>query len=174
VPIGELEPGDYQVAVNLRAAGLPQVLASATVSVKVSEDDYPAALYFLANARQIASPAVADYLRALEALAQKDEKLAAAYLRQALDHNPANTYAGDQLVRLYFNSRQYGSVSEIYRHFGVTPFKSSAETLAQITVSLSQSGDTATAKEVLRTAREYFPQDPLILAAARSIERGGH
>jgi GWxTD domain-containing protein len=173
VPIGELEPGDYRVAVNLRAAGLPQVLASATVPVKVSEDDYPAALYFLANARQIAGPGVADYLRALEALAQKDEKMAASWLRQALDHNPGNTYAGGQLVRLYFNRREYGPVSEIYRHFGVTPFQSSAETLAQITVSLWQSGDTATAREVLQTAREYFPQDPVVLAAARSIERGG-
>ncbi|MBZ5724762.1 MAG: GWxTD domain-containing protein [Acidobacteriia bacterium] len=171
IPLTELEPGDYRLAVNLHAAGSPQVLASATVPVKVTEEDAPTALYFLGNARQIANPAVADYLRALEALAQKDDQQAALYLRQALDHNPANTFAGDQLVHLYFNNRQYGPVGEIYRRFGVTPFKSSAETMAQITVSLWQSGDAATAKEVLRAAQEYFPQDPLVLAAARSIER---
>jgi GWxTD domain-containing protein len=170
-PFDALDPGEYRIAVTLRASGSPQALASATIPFKVTEADSPAALYFLPNVKQISAPAVSDYLRALEALGQKDDQSAALLLRRALDRNPANTYAGDQLVRLYYSTRQYGLLKDAYHRFGVTPFRSSPETLAQISVGLWQSGDTATAREVLQAASESFPGDPLILAVERSLQR---
>src|SRR6185295_969168 len=147
---------------NLHAAGSTAVLASATLPFRMSESEPDTQLYFLANARNIAARGVAPYIRALEAISQKDQTAGIAYLRQSLEQNPANTMASQYLVQLYFNGRQFQPVTELYHHLGIDPFKASPETLAQISVSFWQAGKATEAREVLETARSLFPKNPML------------
>ncbi|HLB90121.1 MAG TPA: hypothetical protein VJK29_20855, partial [Terriglobales bacterium] len=123
----------------------------------------------LANAHNVASRGVAAYIRALESISQKEQAAGIAYLRQSLEQNPANAFASQYLVQLYFGGRQFRPVTELYQHLGIDPFKASAETLAQICVSFWQAGDAAQAREVLETARALFPKNPLLEAAEKNL-----
>jgi hypothetical protein len=49
------------------------------------------------------------------------------------------------------------------------PFENSAEALAQISVSLWNQGDQNRAREVLQSARNTFPANPLVDAVAKTV-----
>ena len=170
IPVSELEPGDYRLVVNLKAGDSQEVLTSANLPVKVEEEQNDAPLYFLANARNITARGVAPYIRALESFAQKDDPSAANYLKQALDQNPANTFAGQYLVQLYFNGRKFAPVTALYKRLGITPFKASPETLAQISLSFWRTGERDQARELLQTAQSYFPKNPVLAETASNMK----
>jgi hypothetical protein len=94
------------------------------------------------------------------------------YLRQALEQNPANTFASQYLVQLYFNHRQFSPIAELYKKFGMDAFKTSPVTLAQISLSFRQAGDATRARDVIVAAMGYFPDNPVISATASSLKTG--
>ena len=122
IAVNDLENGDYRLIVNLRQAGSSEVLASANLPLRISATKSELPLYFLSDTQALGRPGVAAYMRALEAISQKNDAAAADYFRQALDQNPANTFAGQDLVQLYFSQRKYapdrGSLQET-RHRGL-------------------------------------------------------
>jgi len=75
------------------------------------------------------------------------------------------------LVGLYFNSHKYDRVTALYEKMGLNAFRSAPETLAQISVSFWQAGKAAAARDVIRTARSLYPQDPLLNATEKSLQR---
>jgi GWxTD domain-containing protein len=164
-----LDPGDYRIVLNLHTTGVAAILASVTLPFRIGDSEPDTSLYFLANARNVASRGVAAYIRALESISQKDQAAGIAYLRQSLEQNPANAFASQYLIQLYFSRRQFQPVTELYQHLGIDPFKASAETLAQISVSFWQAGDAARAREVLETARALFPKNPLLEATEKNL-----
>jgi hypothetical protein len=89
-------------------------------------------LYFDPNARDVAKPGLAAYVRALCAQAHKDQPATTAYLRQAVEQNPGNIFADVNLVDLYYRARQFAEVTRLYDRLGMKPFENSAESLAQI------------------------------------------
>src|SRR5581483_691081 len=128
-------------------------------------------LYLSANSRNMARPGVASYIRGLEAVAEKDEAAAVRYLQQAIEQNPANNFAGDYLVQLYFHRRSYGEVADLYRKLGITAFRDSPQTMAAISLSILQTGQKAEARKVMTTARTWFPDDATLQSAARQLDR---
>jgi len=170
LPLTDLESGDYRLVVNVRAAGSTQVIASANVALKIEDEVIHLPLYVLAESRGFARPGVAAYTRALEAIAQKNEPVALEYLRLALDQNPANSFAGQYLVQLYFNHRQFAPIAELYQRLGMDAFKSSPVTLAQISLSFRQAGDAKQARDVIVAAMSYFPDNPVVTATASSLK----
>jgi tetratricopeptide (TPR) repeat protein len=109
---------------------------------------------------------VASYIRGLESLAQKDDTGATAFLREALDLNPANAYAGEYLTRLYFGQKSFAEITRLYDKFGINTFRNSPDSLARICLSFWQTGQKDRAKDLLATAREYFPENPTIKSTA--------
>jgi hypothetical protein len=93
-------------------------------------------------------------------------------LRQALEQNPANTFASQYLVQLYFNRRQFAPIAELYKKLGMDAFKSSPVTLAQISLSFRQAGDATGARDVIVAAMGYFPDNPVVTATASSLKAG--
>ncbi len=171
LPLEGLPPGDYRLVMNLRSADGAPVLATANLSFKIDENALDQPLYFLDHFRASAQNGVAAYVRALEAVAQKDGERAAAYLVQALNANPANTFAAELLVSQYFRTGKFDRVVELAEKLGMQPFQSAAETLAQLSVSFWQAGRAADARRVLDTGAKLFPKDPLLAAAARNIAK---
>jgi GWxTD domain-containing protein len=163
--------GDYRIVVNLRAEGSAEVAASVNVPFHVFDEAGNERLYFLSNFRASAKGGVAAYIRALESMAQKDREKASEYMTQAVDQNPANQYADQLLVGLYFNSHKYDRVTALYEKMGLNAFRSAPETLAQISVSFWEAGKAAEARQVMQTARSLFPQDPLLSATEKSLQR---
>ena len=94
------------------------------------------------------------------------------YLRQALDQNPANSFAGQYLVQLYFNQRQFTPIADLYKRLGMDVFKSSPVTLAQISLSFRHAGDAVRARDVIVAAMSYFPDNPVVTATASSLKMG--
>ena len=172
LPLTDLENGDYRLVVNIRAAGSTQVITSANLALKIEDEATHPPLYVLAESRGFARPGVAAYTRALEAIAQKNEPAALEYLRQALEQNPANTFASQYLVQLYFNHRQFAPIAELYKKLGMDAFKSSPVTLAQISLSFRQAGDATRARDVIIAAMGYFPDNPVVTATASSLKAG--
>jgi tetratricopeptide (TPR) repeat protein len=170
LPLADLENGEYRLVVNIRPSGSTQVAASANLAVRIEDEPVQAGLYFLAESRNFARPGVAGYTRALEAIAQKNEPGAIAYLRQALDQNPGNYFAGEYLIQLYFSQRQFAPIAELYKRLGLEAFKASPVTLAQISLSFHQAGDAARAREVIVAAMNYFPDNPVVTAAASGLK----
>jgi hypothetical protein len=113
---------------------------------------------------------VASYIRALESAAQHDEPGAAGYMRRALDQNPANGFASEFLVQVYFRQRNYGGVADLYRKLGISAFKKSSQALAEITLSCWQTGQKAEALKILAAARIDFPEDPALKNAAQVLK----
>lgn len=169
IPLAEMEPGDYRLVLNVKGTGSPAVLASANLPIRIEDEQSDAPLYFLANSRGITAQGVAPYIRALESIAQKNDTAATDYLRQSLDQNPSNAYAGQYLVQLYFNGHKFQPVTELYKRLGIKPFSASAETLAEISLSFWKTGDRGQAREVLQAAQEYFPKNPLLAATASNL-----
>jgi len=169
LPLEGLPAGDYRLVMNLRTADGAPVVATANLSFKIDENAVDQALYFLDHFRASAQNGVAAYVRALEAVAQKDGEKAAAYLVQALNANPANTFATELLVSQYFRTGKFDRVVELAEKLGMQPFQAAPETLAQLSVSFWQAGRAADARRVLDTGSKLFPKDPLLAAAARNI-----
>jgi tetratricopeptide (TPR) repeat protein len=169
-PLAGLAEGDYRLVVNVRRMDNPDVVAaSSNTGFHLVANAGEATLYFDSNTRKLAQPGVASYIRALAALTQKDQVAATAYLRQAVDQNPANLFADMHLVDLYFRLKQYSDITRLYDKLGIMPFEDSAEALAQISVSLWNQGDQNRAREVLQSARNGFPTSPLVDAVAKIV-----
>jgi GWxTD domain-containing protein len=171
IPVAGMAEGDYRMVVTLRPAGSSEVMASANVPFHLTEAASSDRLYFLSNFRVSAKGGVAAYIRALESLAQLDREKASEYMTQAVDQNPANSYAGQMLVGLYFSSHKYDRVTALYEKMGLSAFQSAPESLAQISVSFWQAGKAAQARQVIQTARSLFPQDPMLEATEKSLLR---
>jgi tetratricopeptide (TPR) repeat protein len=171
ISLAGMAEGDYRIVVNLRAEGSAEVVASVNVPFRLTETSSNDRLYFLSNFRVSAKGGVAAYIRALESMAQKDREKASEYMTQAVDANPANQYADQLLVGLYFNSHKYDRVTALYEKMGLGAFRSAPETLAQISVSFWQAGKAAEARQVMQTARSLYPQDPLLNATEKSLQR---
>jgi GWxTD domain-containing protein len=162
--VNDLENGDYRLIVNLRVAGSSEVVASANMPLRIGAAKSDLPLYFLSNSQALGRPGVAAYMRALEAMSQKDDSAASDYFRQALDQNPANTFAGQSLVQLYFNQRKYAPIADLYKRLGMAAFKTSPVTLAQIALSFRQSGDAEQARSVIAAGLGIYPGNATLSA----------
>jgi GWxTD domain-containing protein len=171
ISLASMAEGDYRMVVNLRAEGSAEIAASVNVPFHVFEEAENDRMYFLSNFRVSAKGGVAAYIRALESMAQKDRDKASEYMAMAVDQNPANQYADQLLIGLYFNSHKYDRVTALYEKMGLGAFRSAPETLAQISVSFWEAGKAAEALQVIQTARSLYPQDPVLNAAEKSMQR---
>jgi GWxTD domain-containing protein len=170
IPLAGLEAGDYRVVVTVRAEGSPELLASSSFNLKVDAEKPLPELYFLSNTRTAAmKPGVAAYLRGLEAMGQGDDERAAGYLQESLRQNPANAFALRSLVHIYFGRKKFEEIRALYNRLGIAPFRGAPETLAQAALSFWYAGSTENARQILAAARQYFPQDALLAAAAKRI-----
>ena len=168
--LADLPEGDYRLILNVRRADNRDVVAaSSNTGFHLVAEPATAALYFDPNTRTLAQPGVAAYIRALAAMAQKDQAGAAAYLRVAVQQNPGNVFADTQLVDLYYRLKQFAEITSLYDRLGLTPFQSSAESLAQISMSFWDQGQAARAREVLQSAQAAFPDNPLVTAVAKTV-----
>jgi hypothetical protein len=170
IALNDLENGDYRLIVNLRVAGSTEVVASANMPLRIGEAKSDLPLYFLSDSQALGRPGVAAYMRALEAISQKNDSGAADYFRQALDQNPANTFAGQSLVQLYFNERKYGPIADLYKRVGMAAFKTSPVTLAQIALSFRQSGDAEQARSVITAGRGIYPGNATLSALQSRVQ----
>ena len=164
IAINDIENGDYRLIVNLRQAGSTEVLASANMPLRISGDKSELPLYFLSEIQGLARPGVAAYMRALEAISQKNDTGALDYFQQALDQNPTNTFAGQYLVQLYFSQRKYAPIADLYKRLGIAAFKASPVTLAQIALSFRQSGDADQARSVITAGLGMYPGNSTLTA----------
>jgi tetratricopeptide (TPR) repeat protein len=164
IAVNDLENGDYRLIVNLRVAGSSEVVASANLPFKILAEKSDLPLYFLSDTQGLARPGMAAYMRALEAISQKNDSAALDYFRQALDQNPANAFAGQYLVQLYFNQRKYTPIAELYKRLGIAAFKASPVTLAQIALSFRQSGDADQARSVITAGLGFYPGNATLSA----------
>jgi len=164
IAVNDLENGDYRLIVNLRQAGSSEVVASANTPLRISADKSDLPLYFVSDIQALGRPGVAAYMRALEATSQKNDSAATGYFRQALDQNPANTFAGQDLVQLYFSQRKYAPIADLYKRLGIDAFKASPVTLAQIALSFRQSGDPDQARNVITAGLGIYPGNATLSA----------
>jgi GWxTD domain-containing protein len=164
IAINDLDNGDYRLIVNLRQAGSSEVIASANMPLRISAEKADLPLYFFADAPALGRPGVAAYMRALEDISLKNDAAAADYFRLALDQNPANTFAGQYLVQLYFNQRKYAPIADLYKRLGIAAFKASPVTLAQIALSFRQSGDADQARSVITAGLGIYPGNATLSA----------
>jgi len=164
IAVNDLENGDYRLIVNLRQSGASEVIASANMPLRISGDKSELPLYFLSEIQGLARPGVAAYMRALEAISQKNDAAALGYFQQALDQNPGNTFAGQYLVQLYFAQRKYGPIADLYKRLGIDAFKASPVTLAQIALSFRQSGDASQARNVITAGLGFYPGNATLSA----------
>ena len=94
IAINDLENGDYRLIVNLRQAGSREVLASTNTSLRISPDKAELPLYFLADTQALGRPGVAAYMRALEAISQKNDSAATDYFRRGARSEPRQYFRG--------------------------------------------------------------------------------
>jgi tetratricopeptide (TPR) repeat protein len=164
IAVNDLDNGDYRLIVNLRLAGSSEVLQSANMPLRISATKSELPLYFVSDTQALGRPGIAAYMRALEAVSQKNEAAAADYFRQALDQNPANAFAGQYLVQLYFTERKYAPIADLYKRLGIAAFKTSPVTLAQIALSFRQSGDADQARSVITAGLGMYPGNATLSA----------
>jgi GWxTD domain-containing protein len=167
--LSEFELGEYRLVVNLRERGAPQVAASANVGFRVRETRGEPKLY-VAGSGSAMQPAVTAYLRALACLGQKDTTRAAEYLRRAVETGASNGDAVRLLASLYFHGGRHEGVTSLYRRAGAQPFAAYPDSLAQVVLSLAQTGEADTAALLLADARRRFPDDAILATAARQVE----
>lgn len=164
IAVNDLESGDYRLIINLRQAGSSEVIASANMPLRIAETKSDLPLFFFSDAQALARPGIAAYMRALEASSQKNDLAATDYFRQALEQNPANTFAGQDLVQLYFTQRKYAPIADLYKRLGIAAFKASPITLAQIALSFRQSGDADQARNVVAAGLGIYPGNATLSA----------
>ena len=170
LPLTELPEGDYRLVLNLRKSGSGEaVLASSNSGFHLLPEAPESELYFDPNTKSLGQPGVAAYVRALAALAQKDQPAATTYLSQAVNQAPNNVFAEIQLVDLYYRSRSFSQITRLYDRVGMQPFESSAESLAQISHSLWNVGQQERAREVLKYAQAAYPDNPLVGALSKTV-----
>jgi len=169
IPLTGLLPGPYRMVITVRAAEGQAVLSSSTASVRIGEAVEHPALYLLDSTQTTASPAGSAYIRALEAVSWKDMPAALHYMQQAVNLNPGNASASQYLVEKWFETRQFNPVVALYHKIGLRPFESSAESLAQISLSCARSGDRREAQNILTAARALFPNNQILVAAAKVV-----
>ncbi len=171
IAVNDLENGDYRLIVNLRLnsrfsvrfGGIGQ---HSPLRISAAKSELP--LYFLSDTQALGRPGVAAYMRALEAISQKNETAATDYFRLALEQNPANTFAGQSLVQLYFSERKYAPIADLYKRLGIAVFKASPVTLAQIALSFRQSGDADQARSVITAGLGMYPGNATLSAIPKS------
>jgi len=66
--------------------------------------------------------------------------------------------------------RQFSEITRLYDKLGIMPFEASAESLAQISLSLWTQGQQGRAREVLKSAQATFPGNPLVTALAKTVQ----
>jgi tetratricopeptide (TPR) repeat protein len=169
IPLEGLPDGEYRVVLTVKRPGSAESLASVNVALRLDSSASDAVLYFDPNVRQMNQPGVAAYIRALCALSQGMPDLATTYLRQSVDQNPSNVLAASQLMRSYFEAKRYSDVAAMYNKLGEKPFENSVESLAQLSLSLWNTGQQQGARAVLSDARQAFPEDPLVAAVAKTV-----
>ncbi len=169
IAVNDLEDGDYRLIINLRQAGSSEVVASANMPLKISPAKNDLPLYFLPATQALGRPGVVAYMRALEAISQKNDAAATDYFRQALDQNPSNAFAGQNLVQLYFSQRKYAPIADLYKRLGMAAFKASPVTLAQIALSFRQSGDKDQARSVVAAGLGMYPGNATLSALENRI-----
>ncbi len=165
IPLAGLAPGEYRLAIHLRRPASEETIASVNVGLRIAPDVDRPLLAALENSKRTAAQPVASYIRGLASMAQ-GESTAADYFKTALDLNPKNTFAAQYLVQLYFQRKQYQPAVEVYNRFGVSPFESSPESLAQLSASLWTVGDRRRAAELLERGQKLFPDNPALVSAA--------
>ncbi|MFN7993725.1 MAG: GWxTD domain-containing protein [Bryobacteraceae bacterium] len=170
IPLAGFEPGEYSVVLTVRQSEGGPALASANVPLKLVNDQPPPGLFVSPNSHNVGRRGVSFYIRALEAAAQKDEKSAVVYMKRALDQNPANDFASEFLVQVYFRQRNYEGVADLYHRVGLSPFKNSSHLLAQIGLSCWEIGQKTEARKVLTEAKNYFPDDSTLKTTAHALE----
>ena len=169
LPLTGLPDGEYRVVVTIKRAGTTETLASVNVALRIDSAASDAVLYFDPNTKKMSLPGVAAYIRSLCAASLGEQNAAVTYLRQSVDQNPANTLAAGQLVRTYFEAKRYTEVAAIYNKMGEKPFEGSVEALAQLSLSLWNTGEKDGARSVLTDARHVFGEDPLVTAVAKTV-----
>ncbi|HWE53479.1 MAG TPA: GWxTD domain-containing protein [Bryobacteraceae bacterium] len=169
IPLTDLPSGSYRVVISVHAGASEAVLASSSMPIRLVDSTVSPALFFLNSARTTAAPAGASYIRALEAIASKDQPNAMRYMKQALDLDIANASAARYLVQNYFETKDYPAIDAIYKKAGIKPFEGSAESLAQISLSFARTGDRKQAKDILDTARALFPENAVLVATAKAV-----
>jgi hypothetical protein len=158
ISVNDLDNGDYRLIVNLREKGSREVLASSNTPLRISPDKSELPMYFLSDTQGLGRPGVTAYMRALEAVSQKNDAAAADYFSQVLAGNPANTFASQSLVQLYT------PIADLYKRLGIAAFKGSPITLAQIALSFRQSGDAEQARSVITAGLGLFPGNATLSA----------
>jgi hypothetical protein len=93
------------------------------------------------------------------------------YMKQALDLDAANESAARYLVQSYFETRDYRTVAGLYKKVGIKPFETSAESMAQISLSFARIGDRPQAQEILDTAHALFPDNAVLIATAKAFAK---
>ena len=88
IAVNDLENGDYRLIVNLRVAGSSEVVASANMPLRIGAAKSDLPLYFLSDNQGLGRPGVAAYMRALEAISQKNDSAAADYFRAGPGSKP--------------------------------------------------------------------------------------
>lgn len=169
IAINDLENGEYRLIVNLRQEGSNEVIASSNTPLRISPDKGELPLYAVSGTQALAQPGLVSYMRALEAVAQKNDPAATEYFRVALDQNPANVFAGEYLVQLYFIQKKYTPIAELYKKLGIAAFKASPVTLAQIALSFRQNGDAEQARGVIAAGLGFFPGDAMLSALQNRV-----
>jgi TolA-binding protein len=158
------------LALQLKSTNGP-VIASTTERLRILEGPPEVPLYFVTDPTKLASPSLADYMRGLAALAQRDDSAAQKYFERSLKLNPANSFGKQFLVRTYYHQHRYQAVSDLYRRSSLKDFEVSPEVMAQIAVSLWDCGDSGQAKTVLKTARGLFPEGSQLAAADKLFSK---
>ena len=171
IPLSGLPAGDYRLVLNVRTKGSSEVVESKNIPLRIDEAGGEPALFLAAHANHIAAKGVAPYIRALESIAQKDEPASIEYLQQALRENPANSFGAQSLVQLYFNRHEFAPIAELYSRLGIDPFKSSPESLVQISLSFRNTGNPGQARDVIEAAKGYFPNNSLLVAAETTLRK---
>jgi len=169
IPLTSLPAGAYRVVITVRPGESETVLASTSAPIRLVDTSTPPDLYFLNSAKSTATPAGASYIRALEAMAVKDQPNAIRYMKEALDLDVANASAARYVVQNYFENRQYATIAGVYKKVGIKPFEGSAESLAQISLSFARTGDRKQARDILDTARALFPENAVLVATAKAV-----
>lgn len=171
IPLAGLPGGDYRLVLNVRMKGSSEVAESKNIPLRIDDAGAEPQLFLAANSNHIAGKGVAPYIRALEAIAQKDEPASIEYLQQVLRENPANSFGAQSLVQLYFNRHEFGPIAELYSRLGIDPFKSSPESLVQISLSFRNTGNPGQARDVIEAAKGYFPNNSLLVAAETTLRK---
>jgi GWxTD domain-containing protein len=171
IALAEMPLGDYRLIMNLRKAGTTQVLASHNVGFRIEAERSSPELYFAGSSQKLNSPGLASYLRALAAMAQKDDASAERYLRSAVKQAGVNPTYAAPLVNLYFRRKSWGDVASLYGQSAKPDaWLASPQLASQVAISLWNAGQKQQAEQLLAAARPRFAKEAVFQNAVRLIE----